>query len=100
MQPLMRCNVQTRKLETLAIDILELQLTLPWRSSPKSGSRVSVLTSGVRAKLRYGTAGSAGPRCILADRSRSAMSGVQLLKGLRCCHFHFCTSCLRGVRRR
>ena len=62
MQHLMCCNVQTRKLDTLAIDILELQMTLPWRPSPKSGSRVNVLTSGVRATLRYDTAGSAVKR--------------------------------------
>jgi hypothetical protein len=58
--------VQTRKLDALAIDILELQLTLPWRPSPKSGARVNVLTSGVRATLRYDTAGSAGSRYISA----------------------------------
>lgn len=61
--------VQTRKLETLAIDILELQLTLPWRPSPKSGARVNVLTSGVRAALRYDTAGSAAPRYSSGHRS-------------------------------
>lgn len=63
------CYVQTRKLETLAIDILELQLTLPWRPSPKSGARVNVLTSGVRAVLRYDTAGRAGPRYGSGHRS-------------------------------
>jgi hypothetical protein len=57
-------GMQTRKLEALAIDIVELQLTLPWRPPPKKGARMVVLTSGVNAKLRYDTAGSAGPRSV------------------------------------
>jgi hypothetical protein len=56
------CNLQTRKLEMLVIDTVELQLALPWRPPPKNGARVIVLTSGVHATLRYETAAVAAPR--------------------------------------